>query len=755
MRRLIEVLLPVGIALAWPGAVRATGYYGPDSYLDRGGENVTASPEFYWDLELKRIAHQFSVQEKLRARSQPAEDSVTELAARSQTTVDADVADFAAALQEGRIKPPEAARATQQHEAARALVATTDDKSTTTLPEEFDSEFADYHRGAFAYRLGSAHWEEARQAWKALLERPAEARHYRTVWATFMLAKISLKKLEPEASALFQRTRELAQQGFADSLGLAADSYGWEGRSEWKQGHPEKAAPLFLTQLALGDESAVVSLKALIPDRAPTEGMLNYGPEEEERNSWTEEQKRAQTEKESAALKVAAQDPLLRRLVTAHILATATAPNYWGADSGVATARSKHWLEEMKAAKLGRVEDAEYLGWAAYSCGDYKESERWLTLAGNESPAAHWLRAKLQRRAGKIAEAAQSMAEAWKVIRDPAAYTRWKPVAGHEGDENTSSPDGPSWSFPQAASGDLAALRLVRGDFVQAFDTFLRGGLGDDAAFVAERVLTTEELKKYVDEMLEAAATDRDDPERVRADWRYVLGRRLVRDDRYEDAAQYLASPYDKIVGNYAKALRDGADAKLPKAERAAAWFHAAWIARYDGMELMGTEVAPDAFNSGGSFEASDVAKERLTGTYQKVQYSANGEEKKTTVPLPLRPSAEEVKRLRKNKIEPDVRFHYRVIAGALAMKAAQLLPDQSAELADVINTAGNWVKDRDEKIGNGYFAALDRRAARTELGRQASAKHWFVDMSGPWSDREGAAFDAMHKELGLEKAEE
>ena len=40
------------------------------------------------------------------------------------------------------------------------------------------------------------------------------------------------------------------------SLALAADSYGWEGRAEWKQAHPEKAAPLFLTQLALGDESA-------------------------------------------------------------------------------------------------------------------------------------------------------------------------------------------------------------------------------------------------------------------------------------------------------------------------------------------------------------------------------------------------------------------------------------------------------------------------------------------------------------------
>ena len=73
--------------------------------------------------------------------------------------------------------------------------------------------------------------------------------------------------------------------GFADSLGMAADSYGWEGRCEWKQDHPEKAAPLFLNQLALGDESAIVSLKALVPDRRPVEGMLNYGPEPDEQSA--------------------------------------------------------------------------------------------------------------------------------------------------------------------------------------------------------------------------------------------------------------------------------------------------------------------------------------------------------------------------------------------------------------------------------------------------------------------------------------
>src|SRR6266576_7062161 len=113
-----------------------------------------------------------------------------------------------------------------------------------------------------------------------------------------MLGKVALKEKDfPTAAQWFQRTRELAKAGFADSLGMAADSYGWEGRSEWKQDHPEKAAPLFLTQLALGDESAIVSLKALIPDRGPTEGMLNYGPEPEEKEKWSAEQIRAEEDR--------------------------------------------------------------------------------------------------------------------------------------------------------------------------------------------------------------------------------------------------------------------------------------------------------------------------------------------------------------------------------------------------------------------------------------------------------------------------
>ena len=53
--------------------------------------------------------------------------------------------------------------------------------------------------------------------------------------------------------------------------------------------------------------------------------------------------------------------------------------------------------------------------------------------------------------------------------------------------------------FEQSASGDLGGLHLARGDFVQALDILLTGRLWEDAAYVAERVLTANELKAYVD----------------------------------------------------------------------------------------------------------------------------------------------------------------------------------------------------------------------------------------------------------------
>ena len=47
---------------------------------------------------------------------------------------------------------------------------------------------------------------------------------------------------------------------------------------------------------------------------------------------------------------------------------------------------------------------------------------------------------------------------------------------------------------------ELGVLKLSRGEFAQALDALLRSGFWQDAAYVAERVLTTDELKTYVDQ---------------------------------------------------------------------------------------------------------------------------------------------------------------------------------------------------------------------------------------------------------------
>ena len=126
------------------------------------------------------------------------------------------------------------------------------------------------------------------------------------------------------------------------------------------------------------------------------------------------------------------------------------------------------------------------------------------------------------------------MAKAWQAVRDIGAYTGWTAAAAPPvRDEDTMYPPPGDWSFEQSASGDLGGLHLARGDFVQALDILLTGRLWEDAAYVAERVLTANELKAYVDKQQTGSNQDE------MAKLRYLLGRRLAREDRYAEAAQY------------------------------------------------------------------------------------------------------------------------------------------------------------------------------------------------------------------------
>src|ERR1700730_1519390 len=122
MKRLLRLgVLIVALTCCASNSSHATGYFGPTVYLDQGGKNVDASPEFYWELEVKRLAREFHPVEKLiRPTKKDAQADEDPRASRSRDTAEADLKDFADALQAGELKPPDPSKATQQHEAARA-----------------------------------------------------------------------------------------------------------------------------------------------------------------------------------------------------------------------------------------------------------------------------------------------------------------------------------------------------------------------------------------------------------------------------------------------------------------------------------------------------------------------------------------------------------------------------------------------------------------------------------------------------------
>ena len=526
------------------------------------------------------------------------------------------------------------------------------------VPADLPPEFADYVRGLLAFDAGDA--TAARATWAALLARPADQRQRRSTWAAFMVGR-SLLKTDPAAAApWFVRTRDLANQGFADSLGLAASSYGWQAQAELDGGHQVAAIRLYVQQLWTGDLSAQMSL------REAARATVAAGP---------------------AALAAAAADPVAARVIAAYVLADGGPYRHLDpADVKLVPG----WLAAVKAAGVVDAPAADRFAWAAYRAGDYPAAADWAARAPADSLVAQWVRAKLLLRGGRV-EAATAVLAA--VVR------------GFPTDPNASGPPLSDGDDAEAAShagrrvaDDLALLRLTRGQYADALSLLLRTHHWNDAAYVAERVLTADELRTFAD-----AHPDGD----LAGPLRHLLARRLVRLGRWRDARPYFDAAWQAKLDAYIAGIRDGHDASKPAADRAAAFLTAAHLAYADGLGLLATELEPDFANSGGLYD------DKADGP--------RGQADRLT-----RPSADEVARWEASTPADLRRWHYKYVAADHAWSAAALMPDNADATAAVLAEAGGWLKARDPKAADRFYKALVRRCPATGLGKRAAAAHWF-----------------------------
>jgi len=614
----LSLSLPLGSALAC----------GPDfpmRLLDNRGQSLAELPEGNFSFEISRLGHAINGLKNVTAN------------------VDYSDEPDAVAL---RDQAEQAGLSAEQQVLVKHLRSLTDARQVETEGAQLPPELRLYLAGAVAFGAGNP--ALAAGYFKKVLALPAEQRASRSTWAAYSLGR-ALFAMSAEANAApglleqsakaFEQTRQLSIDGFSDPLELGVASLGEEARVVRTAGDWNRAIELYATQNLHGSAVGYTSLKLLMAD-------LMTLPEDQ-------------------VAELLKGQPV-QQLVTASLISRL------GWSFGDQPPNEQKMIKLLQNSTRGSLENADRLAAMNYQQGDYASAKAFLEHAG-DGGLAWWLRAKLAVREGDKSAAAAAYAKAAQAFPQNESW----------GERRTPDYDYETLQPKCRVEGESAILALQRGDYLQAFDQLYRSQsiYWFDAATVAERVLTLEELKHYVDTQVPAppplSQQDRDNyvPLPVAASLRNLLGRRLLREGHYEEAPAY----FDNVdLQNKAKSyaiLRKEADSAWWPTTRAAALFNSAGVARTWGMEILGYEMAPDYATFGGNYS--------LESTELKVG------------PLV---TVGEVKRQQASVAQPDERYHYRFVATALASRAADNLPHTSQAFAAVLCAAAGWNSSLEEE---------------------------------------------------------
>lgn len=685
-------LLGLGLAL-WLLPAQACGPDFPLRLLDDRAQTLAELPEHNFAFEVRRLGAAI-----------PGLKPAASAAANHWDQSRLEGVEQRDAVEQGQLTEP-------QRQLVQRLRLLPDARQAEREGTELPIELRLYTAGAVAF--SQADQELAIEYFQRLLALPAAERPLRSTWAAYSLGRLQAARSLPEglpagavtdatqaagymqesataARQSFQQVRQLAVEGFSDPLELAIASLGEEARVNLDQGDWTRAIRLYANQYQQGSQSGYVSLKVLARE-------LALMPESE--------------------LIGLLRDLQVQQLLTAHLISHA------GWSYGEQPAEEQHLIDLLQRGDIANLANADRLAALSYQAGRYDNAAAFLVQAG-DSGLAWWLRAKLALRAGDKQLASSAYAQAVKAF---PADEDWGPRRTANWDIE--------WVKPQCrVQGESALLALERGDYLEAFDQLYRsnGGYWQDAAVVAERVLTLDELKTYVDAQVNPAppATQADidnySPRPMAARLRQLLGRRLLRAERYTEAVAYFDDPaLQQAARDYGAARQAGADS-WRAIDRAEALYAAALIARRQGLELLGYEMSPDHAYTGGNYSPEWAEPRPASGWF----------------------SAGEASRQTAHLAQPNRRYHYRYLAADLASQAADQLPARSQAFAASLCKAGGWLINRDLDGARVHYRRYNAEGAylpwMANFGRNCQEPDFELARERLWQYRETALRQAL-----------
>ncbi|MCW2238029.1 hypothetical protein [Azospirillum canadense] len=631
-RKLAVAALAAGMAVS---AAIACGPDFPWQLLDRREETLATAPANSFAFEMKHL---------LRVPSDGLTPGELEASWNDAETARAWADDLARAERVGL--------SAAQGERLAVMRAAASGDTAFALGPDLPPAVRLYTAGAVAFRGGDR--EGAAERFTAVLALPGAERGVRTVWAAYMLGRIAAEGGDVDAAQqAFAQTRDLARGGAPDPQSLAVASFGEEGRAllnhadaAWKRRDADAfgrataaAVALYVEQAVRGSDGGVQSLRMV------AERLLDDPPR----------------------LDAAVGDPLVQRLLVAYAAATTRFPFAFYASE--TRPPVDHLVDALQRRGVERVAGLDRVASFAYAMGRYDVAARAAERASG--PLASWVKAKLAVRAGNLDGAAALLAEASRAFPESGGAVL---------DEASDA----------RLEGERGALALARGEYVNALELLHPVALRywGDVAHIAERVLTVDELKVFVDRKGEIPAGESNYWTSQPPSLRDLLARRLMREGRTDEALAYFARrEVAEAAATYAKALHAARDGWWPF-DRARAFHEAALLARHRGLEMMGTEGPPDLFAYGGAF-GGGLGQETLEGSFV-----TDGERR----------------RFEESRATPDQRWHYRYIATDLETAAADRLPRRSQAFAAVLCHATHWMlqtreKDRAQALYARYVA--------------------------------------------------
>jgi hypothetical protein len=276
---------------------------------------------------------------------------------------------------------------------------------------------------------------------------------------------------------------------------------------------------------------------------------------------------------------------------------------------------------------------------------------------------------------------------------------------------------------------------MSRAEFFSALRLFLEGGLYSDAFYVADGVLSIDELKQFLTR--EAATLPKppasnetetngnaaeqpwhfyyyEDPAR---ELRSILARRLIRAGRHAEARQWLEPEPREWLDEYVAHLERAKKAGTSKSEQSTAYWQAARVMLKHG------DALADYFDPVAMAERMS-GRVVETGPTPEIALKY-GKPDKFIPPV----AKAEQQRLKQNAAPLLRRYYSTYLAADLGWRSAALMPDNDEATAKRLNVIGSWLKNGDEAAADRFYQAIERRCAKTELGKEAIKRHWFIEV--------------------------